>query len=331
MKKYTVWFLLICVACLCDGCIQSIDVDLLSDQPTVVIKGLVTDQPGPYYVRLHYSRGDLALPSNAQSSFYQLDKFEPINDALVILADNTGNIDTLELWQQPEIRPDNDTSHATVWNNRGVYQTKNFPQAQAGINYQLTVTHRGKTYTAEATMPFPAPSIDQITFTPNGEGDIPRTGAGGFFFPTLSFGEPQNQKNYYRVVAKHQEFIASSGDSYGTWLNGPDNFWPIPYLNYFIVNDRLLKPQVKDLIANVGPSIHSGGLDFKEVNVQLHSITQEAYEFFAALQEQRKNNEQKIFSIAPASLPTNIQGGGLGFFTVTSVSKRRVPHPDLGK
>jgi len=339
MKKYIVWSLLICIAGLCGSCVEEIDANLLADQPKVVVNGLITDQPGPYYVRLHYSRGALTLPprKNAgQPSIPQLDKFEAINDALVILTDNLGNTDTLELWQ-PGIKPDNDTSQVYEWNDRGVYRTKNFPQAQAGINYQLRVIHQGNTYTATATMPHPAPSIDQVTFTLNEANAIRFVPEGVHYFPMLSFNEPQNQKNYYRFFAKVQEFIDTSNDGSlsvgggGTWLNGPDNFWPIIDFNYFIINDQLLKPQVKGLQINTKWNLFTRGpwtFSFKEINVQMHSITQEAYEFFSALQEQQQNNETKIFSTAPASPPTNIQGGALGFFTVAAVSKRRVLHPD---
>lgn len=331
MKKYTIWFLLICLTCLCSSCVEEIDASLLADQPKVVINGLVTDQPGPYYVRLHYSRGDLTLPplnNSGQPSTPQLDKFEAINDALVILTDNMGNIDTLELWE-PGIRFNNDTSQVYEWNNRGIYRTKSFPQAKVGINYQLTVIHQENTYTANATMPLPAPSIDQVAFTLNGPEAVPNVTEGVFYLPVLSFNEPQNQKNYYRFFAKRQEYRNSSGGG-GTWLDGPDNFWPMIDLNYFIINDQLLKPQVKDLQANTKWNIsrydYSSFL-FKEVNVQMHSITQEAYEFFLVLHEQQQNNSKKIFSTAPASPPTNIQGGGLGFFTVAAVSKKRVPYP----
>ena len=340
MKKYIVWSLLICIAGLCGSCVEEIDANLLADQPKVVINGLITDQPGPYYVRLHYSRGELTLPprkNNDQPFDHQLDKFEAINDALVILTDNLGNIDTLELWQ-PGRKLYNDTSQVQQWNDRGIYRTQSFPRAQAGINYQLTVIHQGSTYTATATMPLPAPSIDQVTFTLNGPNTIPLVPEGIYYFPVLSFDESQNQKNYYRISVKRQEFKHTSSDGIittksGTWLDGPDNFWPMIDINYFVISDRLLKPQVKGLQANtkwnVSQNTDPWSLPYEKINVQMHSITQEAYEFFSVLYEQQQNNEKKIFSTAPASPPTNIQGGALGFFTVAAVSKRRVPHPDL--
>lgn len=324
MKKYKIWVLLIGIICFHSSCEQPVDISLLHN-PAIIIKGLVIDQPGSYYVEL-YRGSNQYFPGTP----YAIPRFEPINDALVILTDNKGNVDTLKLWERdPEIRRSGQAS--------AFYRTQHFPQAQAGVTYQLTVKHEGNTYTATATMPPPCPAIDRVTFDLQ-QLKLSPTYTYSCYVPAISFKEPQDQKNYYSF---YYSFL-DERDKGIYWveddLEGPENFWPLvgTRRHYTVVSDHLLKPQVNNLeILNknappnfLGEFFHLHDHDtLNDIKIQMHSITQEAYEYFNVLGDLRQNNAKKLFSTAPASPPTNIQGGALGFFIVASVSKKTVPYP----
>lgn len=303
------------------GCTEVIDASLLADQPRVVINGLITDQPGPYYIRLTYSIGNLTLPSRQpiRNTNDDLSDFEPISDALVILKDNIGNTDTLENWRRGSQVVD--TSNALLWHRKstGFYVSKNFPQAKAGVSYYLRVEHKGKVYTAQATMPLPCPPI-QVGFKATPIADFPLT----IYDPVVSFQEPQDSKNYYRLLYLKQSIDSTS------WLEGSDHFWPIIHKGFFVVDDQLLKPKVKDLKIPTPPGRPGDAPSSRRssrVRVLMYAISKEAYDFFASMRDQQKNNEEKIFSAAPASPPSNIEGGALGFFTVAASSPKWVMSP----
>lgn len=309
-RANTLWILLVGLTCLHSSCVEQIDSSLLTRPRKVVIDGLVTDQQGPYYVKVSYSL-DANNPGYPNHSTPEISK--PINDAVVILADNIGHVDTLELWQSPS-----DTTRFQEWSDWGVYYTRHFPQARSGITYYLTVQHQGKSYEASATMPLPPPVIDQVTFK-----DFQSNYYNSIYkVPSVFFKEPRHQQNYYRFFYRGQNPTPDNGSSY--IFNDPENFWPLVYQFYLVFDDQLLKPQVNDLLIP--------GQDIKfwppraDINVQIHTITKEAFDYFRVLDEQVKNNGQ-IFSPVPTSPPTNISNGGLGFFIVASVSQKDVPHP----
>ena len=68
------------------GCQKVVSIDLNNANPRLVIEGIVTDQPGQYSVKLSMS-GDYFAPS-----IY----FPPVSNALIVLADNFGQTDTLK-------------------------------------------------------------------------------------------------------------------------------------------------------------------------------------------------------------------------------------------
>src|ERR1039458_9531614 len=68
------------------GCQKVVSIDLNNANPRLVIEGIVTDQPGPYSVKLSVS-GDYFAPS-----LY----FPPVSNALIVMTDNFGQTDTLK-------------------------------------------------------------------------------------------------------------------------------------------------------------------------------------------------------------------------------------------
>lgn len=102
-----------------------IDLDLEDFEPQIVIEGIISDQAGPYQVKITKTGG-----------FNQLNNFPPVTGAEVIINDNFGKSEMLK-----EIRA-------------GLYETQTL-QGVPGRTYTLRVIAEGKEYSASSTMPEP--------------------------------------------------------------------------------------------------------------------------------------------------------------------------------
>lgn len=115
--------LLIMITTVFSSCEKVIQLDLGNAAPTLVIESSITDQAGPYSVKL-----------SRTVNFDDASVYPPVDNALVIIKDNTGVIDTLS----PK--------------TNGLYMTNKIIGA-VGRTYSLTIVSEGKTYTAQTTMP----------------------------------------------------------------------------------------------------------------------------------------------------------------------------------
>jgi Domain of unknown function (DUF4249) len=118
-----------------------IDLDLGDFAPQIVIESIITDQPGPYLVRISKT-GELNQFSN----------FPWVSGAEVILQDNSGNSETL------------------IETATGQYKTRNL-QGIPGRTYDLKAKVEGKEYAAVSRMPEPL-FMDYISFQNLGWGYI---------------------------------------------------------------------------------------------------------------------------------------------------------------
>jgi Domain of unknown function (DUF4249) len=170
LNHYIPFFILIAAtACCFISCQQVISVDLNNASPHIVIEGVVKDSmnsSGRYSVVLSMS-GNYFAPS-----LY----FPPVTGAVVVMADNLNQIDTLK----------------EILSGSGIYQTsiiKGIP----GTSYQLKVMAQGKEYDAATSMPTKV-FIDSLY-------SIVRTGFGGRtgYDIYIMFKDPPELGNYYRV------------------------------------------------------------------------------------------------------------------------------------
>lgn len=125
-------FFIILSLFLLTSCEKEIDLDLADKSGNIVIEGNITDQPGPYYVKITKS-----------VAFTQNNQYPAVTGAQVILSDNTGQTETLQ------------------YVGDGKYRTSAFT-AVAGRTYTLKVQAEGKQYTAQSTMPV-AVNFDGLT------------------------------------------------------------------------------------------------------------------------------------------------------------------------
>jgi hypothetical protein len=115
------------------SCEKEIDIDLDNSIPQIVIEGNISDEPGPYTVKL-----------SKTVNFYDANSFPPVSGALVIISDDEGVIDTLT-----------ETS-------AGLYETHHIA-GTPGNSYSLKVVAEGKEYDAFSTMPSKV-NLDSIQF-----------------------------------------------------------------------------------------------------------------------------------------------------------------------
>ena len=163
MRRTLSFFLLLLSALAGISCQKVIEVDLNSSSPRIVIEANISDQPGPYVVKLSQS-----------VNFDQTNTFPPVTGAVITVSDNVGNVDTLK-----EI-------------TAGTYETSAL-QGTPGRTYTLHVSANGKTYVATSTMPFPVSieslGLESIVF-----------GRENTLVIDVHFKDPAGIANYYRFV-----------------------------------------------------------------------------------------------------------------------------------
>ena len=168
------WMTLLLCGVMLEGCQQVVSIDLNKANPHIVIEGNVTDQHGPYTVKV----------SKTGDYFEAALSFPAVSNATVVVTDNTGQSDTL--------------SETTG----GTYQSTSL-QGIAGRTYSLTVVAEGKEYQGVSSMPERV-SIDTIysVYRPSGRG-----GSGYDIYVT--FKDPPASGNYYRLNASSSRPIPS--------------------------------------------------------------------------------------------------------------------------
>lgn len=129
LQKFGIYFIVFIAIW---GCDKEITLPLDENQSMLVIDAVVTDEVGPYYVKLTKSVAVSAVS-----------KFPEVSNALVIMKDNFGLSDTLK------------------YTSNGLYLTNKIKGAY-GNTYFLEVTLDGKKYTAQSTMPNKVP-LDSLT------------------------------------------------------------------------------------------------------------------------------------------------------------------------
>jgi hypothetical protein len=148
------------------SCEKVIDLDLNQSSPAVVIEGDITNETGPYTIRITQS-----------INFDDRNEFPPVSDAVVTVSDSEGNRELLT-----EVSP-------------GVYETQT-TEGIPGRTYTLEVVVNNRSYTAASTMPDPVSlqdlSIEEGGFIGETEREV-----------VAWFQDAPGQKNYYRFRASN--------------------------------------------------------------------------------------------------------------------------------
>ena len=170
------------------SCEDVIDVDLNTSDPHLVIESTITNQQGPYEVKI-------SRTTDYFNSFEQAH----VSDAFVVISDNEGNSDTLN-----EISP-------------GIYQTS-IIEGIIGRTYTLNVNVNGDEYTATSTMPDITP-IDYISY----DKATAIQGEPEDYYILTYFNDEIDVANYYRlklyINSEWDDVINITNDE---WQDGKD-------------------------------------------------------------------------------------------------------------
>lgn len=131
-------FSLILISLLFSSCEKTLDLEYKTNQSTMIIEGNITDQLGPYFVKITKS-----------ISLSDLGSYPTVDDAKVTIADNAGNTEVLSA------------------QGKGIYRTSTLKGIE-GRTYTLTVETGSQKYIAQTTMPkkvaFESIKVEPVTF-----------------------------------------------------------------------------------------------------------------------------------------------------------------------
>jgi len=293
------------------GCVEPFDLELDKAKARLVVQGLIENNAGPHYIRLTKSNPGLKVIENNDSGY--IDNFFNIiedaiivEDATVIITDDFGQTETLELIpKKDELDPYDNTFQEFG----GFYKTSNFIGVE-GRTYSIKITTiEGEIYTASDYM-HPISKIDSIKFQ-KVMGDI---GKWDYYVPSLYFKDPQeNEENRYLVQLNKEEDmkIGNFSDKFAPW-------------EFAILSDKYFQP------GKTGVSIDNGGgprdWDWFDnelgvlAYIRMNSLSDQSYNYYKFLLEQFQQ-DGGAYKPSPASPPTNISNGGLGFFRASAVAE----------
>lgn len=303
---------------LLSGCVEEFDLKMPQTEPRLVVDALITNEPGPYLIRLTKSRNGDFYNHNQ----HYLDNAEPAKEAMVIISDNQGAVDTLTPMNWENINYQNDPSIGSfqvimdeVGNikdtvilpdpdyynyDNGFYQTNKIA-GRAGNTYYLKIIWNDKTYNAACFMP-PVPKIDSIRFEKKTSGKDGQE----YFTPRLYFKEPRDTVNFYLFQSNTQY---SKYASTVTWEAS-------------VLSDEFLKGYINGLELKIGTSPSRTDYAWLTAGDEFHfsmsSLTKTGYNHYQSLIEQIKY-DGGIYKPAPASPPTNLSNGALGLFRASAV------------
>ena len=350
MKSYTSYFFIIAFF-LITSCTEDYQLPNLGSKTTIVITGMITNEPGLYYVTVWEYVSNISTGKTIRRD---------INDAWVTITDNKGNVDELQSFftvpiekelyvPDPVYNPDFSYylyfykipdgkggyirfSTASHFDTREGRYFSTSIKGQPGQAYTLKVEYAGKEYISTDYMCY-GTVIDSVSLEPIGKYIYNKPdGEDGFLVPCLYFAEPQEETNFYMFNA-YTNFYANQANSLEPLKNTALELifqsgyysWPVS-----VISDRFLPSYVYKYKLSDGDSDRKylSGSDmgferweYDEIGVvQLYCITEPVYRYFMELSRQYYY-DGGAFSPSPASPPTNISGGAQGCFIAASVSQ----------
>ena len=257
------WFLGF-VFLLLDACVDPINVVTTQLPPQLVVDGVITNQPGPYTVRLfHSSKVDTLL-----------ENYLPVSHAKVIISDNAGNSEEL------------------TEKESGVYLTQpNGIQGTVGREYTLQITtNEGQVYESTPDKMLPPGTIDNV-YKEYYVKDVPDRSEkpwDGFNIFLDVHGEKTQETTYFRWAWEgNYKLLAYPEERYYIDPNDRKILDPVPCSGYVAVNNRLVRvgdctccvcwldEYQKDLVVN--ESVLAASNTFNRVKVRSLDIISERF------------------------------------------------------
>ncbi|QDK80565.1 DUF4249 domain-containing protein [Spirosoma sp. KCTC 42546] len=306
--RYFIYAQLLLVLALVISCVTEFQPGSVSIPTSLIVEGQITDQPGPYSVK---------LTKTADYSYKSLNLLE--TGATVTISDNLGNQEVLKE-QSPG----------------GVYVTSaNGIQGVAGRSYKLTIkTKAGKQYESDAEVLQAAPPILKLYYEYTVE-------TGGLNFAKnqgwnvyLDTKDPEVLGNYYKWDWQNYEFTAVCSqrelpNGTLTGLGCCSNCWNITrcYNCISLSSDANINGQAisRQLIMRVPYKSTSKYY----LEVQQQAISKGAYQFWKSVKG-LVSNTGGLFDAAPSSVQGNLHCVNdpatlvYGYFGATGVSEQYI-------
>ncbi|UKJ07334.1 DUF4249 family protein [Solitalea lacus] len=234
------------------SCAEEIDLTNSTNQQKLVVDGLITDEPGSYYVRLTYT-------------FKKGEKAKGVNNALVVISNDEGLKDTLKLLNYVGM------------DKKGFYEGNKI-KAKPNHTYYLEISVDGRKYTAESYMT-PTPKIDSLALK-HKEGD---TGKPEQIIPIVYFKDSQ-EKNYYLFSSLTPDMFAYFGEL--------GRVWPISILDDKLLKNDVNGFEMDDGESPDGLTFYPSSYGFDSLSVTFMCIDKSVYEFYQQAIKQINNNGQ---------------------------------------
>lgn len=301
MKRYAIQIVSLISLTFLEACITPYDPDLRNDNPKLVVEGLITDEPGPYVVKLTLS----AAYNNDESIFGRYPE-----GARVFISDDMGQEEELE------------------YTRAGVYVTSETGiRGQAGRSYVLRILlSDGRTYESRPELLTQVPPIDSLysEYERFDEGFLR-----GEFSVFIDTSDPADETNFYKWDYTHYEYKEFCQEV----LNRDGSVFSVPCCGdcwaksscsscFNLSNDVLVDG--RKIARNLILKIPYDSRDPYFVLIRQFSLTQEAYDFWKVA-NQVVNNSGGVFDKPPVPVKGNIynvqdpEEQVLGYFGASSV------------
>jgi hypothetical protein len=305
MKKLNLLVLAIILLALFNSCQEIYDApSIKTDQSIMTVKGMITNDSGPYYVRL-----SKALPFNYPETATLSDDIA-VRDATVIIRDNTGNSELLQ-----EKSP-------------GLYMTSSTGiRGVAGRSYTLSVvTKKGDTYTSGPCLLNPALLLDTIYYEEATHQYLISYPDGSFGINTVSgvniyadMTSLDNQAAYYKIDTRIIREIYNN--EYPDGIHKPAvhaycwtvyHLDEVPNLNANVTHEQnkikkqLLGFLAKDKMSDNPASYEDFSLVGRIISCYTYTLSEEADMYYMHLREQL-TAENKLFDPVSTNLISNIK------------------------
>lgn len=311
MKRIIVF---LCIGIALAACTEEYDLQL-NGEPKLVVEMQITNAPPPYFIQLTKSKSCFGAPEEYgyERLWWIKRDYEMVCDALVIVSDDCGVIDTLELcpdsvlfWAEYDQEYHLDAYECPGSN--GYYRTSKIVGVP-GHTYNLRIEWQSNVYTSDCTMP---KEVVIDTITKFRDADKFNDGAGAGYIPYLWFHDDPTTSNYYLF-----EMSIYGGKTWGINIMSDEQLNSDDICGIDAFSGEAPDGFTRNTIVSGTNMSKEMGLD----KVSLYSVTKEVYEYYSSLIKQIRY-DGGVYTPSPASAPTNIRGGALGIFNAASVDWR---------
>ncbi len=174
---------------------------------------------------------------------------------------------------------------------------------KVGNTYTMTARVGENLYSASELMNY-VPPFDSLSFRIDKEEQASPEDEGRYYEVLVYIKEPQATTDYY--LAKFYR-----NDTIQNWDGG----WAFAY------DDLLLNDEINNLPV---PFYYAQG---DQARVEMYAVTRQCYKYYLGLNE-NINSDGGMFSGQPANLPTNIEGGAIGYFQVSGLASAEIKVAD---